>query len=107
MNRNLSTTLFAATLALSLSGAGIAGPREDQLSQYASAAKAADPKFAGFSAERGKTLHTQAFGGGKPDRAPPLCKPQPRMIRPPAGSVNSTASPAMISASTCGRWLLP
>ena len=67
MNRNLITTLLAATLALTLSGAANAGPREDQLSQYASAAKAADPAFAGFSAERGKTLHTQAFGGGKPD----------------------------------------
>ena len=67
MQRNLITTLLAAALALTLSGAGIGGPREDQLSQYASAAKAADPKFAGFSAERGKTLHTQAFTGGKPD----------------------------------------
>lgn len=67
MNRNLITTLLTATLALSLSGASIAGPREDQLAQYAKAAKAADPAFAGFTAERGKTLHTQAFTGGKPD----------------------------------------
>ena len=67
MNRNLSATLLAATLALTLSGAGNAGPREDQLGQYAKAAKAADPAFAGFTAERGKTLHTQAFTGGKPD----------------------------------------
>ncbi len=67
MNRNLITTLLTATLALSLSGAVIAGPREDQLAQYAKAAKAADPAFAGFTAERGKTLHTQAFTGGKPD----------------------------------------
>lgn len=67
MNRNLITTLLTATLALSLSGTGIAGPREDQLAQYAKAAKAADPAFAGFTAERGKTLHTQAFTGGKPD----------------------------------------
>ena len=40
MHRNLITLLLAAALALTLSGAGIAGPREDQLSQYASAAKA-------------------------------------------------------------------
>ena len=67
MQRNLITTLLTATLALSLSGAVIAGPREDQLAQYAKAAKTADPAFAGFTAERGKTLHTQAFTGGKPD----------------------------------------
>lgn len=67
MHRTLSTTLLAATLALSLSGAGISGPREDQLSQYANAAKAADAGFTGFVAERGKTLHSQAFAGGKPD----------------------------------------
>ena len=67
MHRNLITTLLATTLALTLSGAANAGPREDQLGQYAKAAKAADPAFAGFTAERGKTLHTQAFAGGKPD----------------------------------------
>ncbi|MEF8767672.1 DUF1924 domain-containing protein [Candidatus Accumulibacter contiguus] len=31
----------------------------------------ANPAFAGFSAARGKTLHTQAFAGGKPDT--PAC----------------------------------
>ena len=67
MRRNLTTTLLAATLALTLSGAGMAGPREDQLATYASAAKAADPAFAGFSAARGKTLHTQVFASGKAD----------------------------------------
>jgi len=59
--------LLAASLALTFAGAGIAGPREDQLAQYGSAAKAANPAFSGFSAERGKTLHTQAFSGGKAD----------------------------------------
>lgn len=67
MQQNLTTTLLTAALALTLSGASMAGPREDQLAQYAKAAKAADPAFAGFTAERGKTLHTQAFTGGKPD----------------------------------------
>jgi hypothetical protein len=71
MHRNLTTTLIAAGLALTLSGVSIAGPREDQLAQYASAAKAANPAFSGFSADRGKTLHTQAFAGGKPDT--PAC----------------------------------
>lgn len=100
MNRNLITTLLTATLALSLSGTGIAGPREDQLAQYAKAAKAADPAFAGFTAERGKTLHTQAFTGGKPDT--PSCtschgkdtraagrNPSGKTIEPMAVSVTS------------------
>lgn len=63
--------LSICTLALIFSGAGIAGPREAQLDQYASAAKAANPAFTGFSAVRGKTLHTQAFAGGKADT--PAC----------------------------------
>ena len=56
-----------ACAAMLLAGTSQAGAREDQLAQYAIAAKAANPAFAGFSAERGKTLHTQAFTGGKPD----------------------------------------
>lgn len=48
-----------------------AGVREDQLTAYASAAKAQSPGFAGFSVERGKTLHTQNYTGGKPDT--PAC----------------------------------
>ena len=71
MHQNLTVTLLAASLALTVSGTSIAGPREDQLAQYASAAKAANPAFSGFSADRGKTLHTAAFTGGKPDT--PTC----------------------------------
>ena len=71
MNRRLNITTLAATLALSLSGAGIAGPREEQLDKYASAAKAANPGFSGFSAARGKALHTHTFAGGKADT--PTC----------------------------------
>lgn len=67
MQLNLIARLLVASLALSLSGAGIAGSREDQLARYASVAKAENPGFSGFSAERGKTFHTQAFAGGKPD----------------------------------------
>ncbi len=67
MHHKLSTLLLATSLTLSFSSAVLAGPREDQLAQYASAAKAADPAFSGFSAARGKTLHTQTFTGGKPD----------------------------------------
>ena len=61
--------LVGATILLA--GASQAGVREDQLAQYASAAKAETPGFAGFSAERGKTLHSQNFTGGKPDT--PAC----------------------------------
>ena len=71
MNPLTLSHVLAAVLALSISGAAVAGPREDQLAAYAAAAKAANPAFAGFSAARGKTLHTQAFGGGKPDT--PAC----------------------------------
>ena len=67
MQLNSTATLLAAALALMFAGASIAGPREDQLATYASAAKAANPAFSGFSANRGKTLHTQTFSGGKAD----------------------------------------
>jgi len=67
--RTISALLACA--AMLLSGAAQAGVREDQLAQYASAAKAETPGFAGFSAERGKALHTQNFAGGKPDT--PAC----------------------------------
>ncbi|MFA7291499.1 MAG: DUF1924 domain-containing protein [Rhodocyclaceae bacterium] len=69
--KKISLVAATALAMLSLSAPGFAGPREDQLAQYASAAKAANPAFAGFSADRGKTLHTQAFAGGKPDT--PAC----------------------------------
>jgi len=49
-------------VAMILSTATLAGPREDLLAQYAAAAKTT-----GFSAARGQTLHTQNFSGGKPD----------------------------------------
>ena len=62
---------FAASLALSWSVASLAASRDELLAQYATAAKAASPAFAGFSATRGKTLHTQTFSGGKPDT--PAC----------------------------------
>ncbi len=71
MHQNLATTVLATVLALTFSGAGIAGPRETQLASYANAAKAAKPGFSGFSADRGKTLHMQNFAGGKPDT--PAC----------------------------------
>ena len=77
MHRNLITPLLAAALALTLSGAGIAGPREDQLSQYASAAKAADPAFAGFSAkQRAFAVRDALTGAGLTADQIELSKPQ-------------------------------
>ena len=49
-------------VAMILSTATLAGPREDILAKYAEAAKSA-----GFTAARGQALHTQNFTGGKPD----------------------------------------
>ena len=51
--------------------AASAGPLEEQLTTYATAAKAANPAFAGFSAARGEKLHTTRFALGKPDT--PAC----------------------------------
>jgi hypothetical protein len=71
MHLNRTIPALLACAAILLSGAAQAGVREDQLAQYASAAKAETPGFVVFSAERGKTLHTQTFTGGKPDT--PAC----------------------------------
>ena len=67
MQAKFSAIFLASTLVWSLSSAAVAGPREDQLAQYAVAAKAENPAFTAFSAQRGKTLHNQKFSTGKPD----------------------------------------
>jgi len=61
-----TTPTFLTFVVILFAGGSQAGVREDQLAQYASAAKVEAPGFAGFSAERGKALHTQNFTGGKP-----------------------------------------
>lgn len=71
MHLNLTLSLLTAVLSLSLSSTSFAGPRDDLMVQYASAAKAVDPTFSGFSVGRGKALYLQAFTGGKPDT--PTC----------------------------------
>jgi len=58
-------------IALILSTPVAASPRDALLTQYAAAAKVAMPAHSGFSAVRGKTLHTQSFAGGKADT--PAC----------------------------------
>ena len=65
MRRKLVVPL--GIVAMILSTSLFAGPREDLLAQYATAAKADAPTFSGFSAARGKTLYAQKFSGGKPD----------------------------------------
>ena len=62
---------LAMLLAVGLASAAVAGEREDLLARYASAAKEAEPGFAGFSAARGETLHLARHAGGKPDT--PAC----------------------------------
>lgn len=63
----LRPILFAATaLALAASPA-LAGPRDDILKGYAAAAKAADPSFTGFSADRGKAFYLADHTGGHPE----------------------------------------
>jgi len=47
--------------------AGVAAARDDLLTRYAAAAKAATPSFSGFSAARGEKLHVTHFTGGKPE----------------------------------------
>lgn len=69
MNRTLAASLGAT--AMILSAPLLAGPRDDLLARYATAAKAAAPAFGGFSAARGQTLHTREFAGGKADT--PAC----------------------------------
>jgi hypothetical protein len=59
--------IFTALYSLAAS----AGPLEDQLASYATAAKAASPAFAGFSTARGEKLHVTSFALGKPDT--PAC----------------------------------
>ncbi|MBI4984890.1 MAG: DUF1924 domain-containing protein [Rhodocyclales bacterium] len=96
---NLQTAAIVLSLSLTLATAAAAGPREDQLAQYAAAAKATTPAFAGFSAARGEALHRQKFAGGKP--ATPSCASchadDPRSAgRTPAGK---TIEPAAVSLS--------
>lgn len=60
--------LFAAfALVATLASPASAGPRDGIVAGFAAEAKAADPGFAGFSAERGKTLFATTYATGKPE----------------------------------------
>ena len=66
MKIKLATMAFLVASA-TLAGAAAGPAQQAQLDGYAIQAKAADPAFAGFSAERGKTLLLAKFTTGKPD----------------------------------------
>lgn len=68
---NPMITAGMAAIAMILATPVSAGPRDDLLAHYATAAKSVTPGFSGFSAARGKTLHAQVFAGGKADT--PAC----------------------------------
>ena len=66
MNRAAILVAFAGLAA----GGAVAfadGRRDSILTEFANQAKAADAKFSGFSADRGKTLWFADHTGGKPD----------------------------------------
>jgi len=59
---------IAGTAIMLAAGLGAADPARDAiLAKFADDAKAADPAFAGFSADRGKAFWTATHSGGKPD----------------------------------------
>ena len=72
MNLPTLSHALVAVLALSISGAGVAGPREDQLAAYAAAAKSANPAFAGRFTWRDATRqrYRDSKGRGKMDDRP-------------------------------------
>lgn len=66
MHKRPLLLVATALISLALSQSSLAGPREDLLAQYATAAKVSS-----FSATRGQELHTRGFAGGKAET--PAC----------------------------------
>lgn len=62
---------FFLIVALASTGAAANPERETLLETYAAEAKATDPAFAGFTAERGETLFRTRWAGG--DERTPSC----------------------------------
>ena len=60
-----TTASLVILLIPALPATGVAAPRDELLASLATAAKAADPAFSGFSAARGEKLHVTRFSGGK------------------------------------------
>lgn len=73
MKRSLSLALgAAAALCIATAALGAMTPAQQALhAQYVTEAKSADPAFAGFSADRGKSFFRDRHTGGKPDM--PFC----------------------------------
>jgi hypothetical protein len=63
--------LLIVPIAVMLMATANAGPRDALLAELAAQAKAADPGFAGFSADRGRSFSLEEFAQGKPDT--PAC----------------------------------
>jgi hypothetical protein len=68
---NCRLRAIALWCCLGVSAGALAAPPADLIDRYAAEARAANPAFAGFSAERGETLHRTRYGLGKPDT--PAC----------------------------------
>ena len=68
---NCKLRAIALLCCLGASAGVLAAPPADLIDRYAAEARAADAAFAGFSAERGQTLHRTRYGLGKPDT--PAC----------------------------------
>jgi hypothetical protein len=91
------TAVSAGILLLSLAAlpvAGRANPARDAIvSQLANQAKAANPAFAGFSAERGKAFYGAKHTGGKPDQ--------------PSCATCHTVSPRQTGKTRAGKEIAP
>jgi hypothetical protein len=97
MNRKITASVLIA--ALTLASAVFAGPREDQLSQYASAAKASTPAFAGFSAARGEALHQKNFAAGRADTPSCTSCHGADPLKPGRSTAGKTLDPVALSVS--------
>ena len=69
--KKISVFVLSCAVGGLLASPAFAGPRESILGYLAAQAKAADPGFSAFSAERGKALFTKNFGTGSPET--PTC----------------------------------
>lgn len=66
---------LALTTALTAAPAAAQAPQQALLAEYAATTRAAEPGFAGFSAERGRALYVGPHVGGKKPETPacPAC----------------------------------
>lgn len=104
MNTSLRT--LALSCALVVSAGVFAAPPAALIEEYAAQARAADPAFAGFSAERGKAFHLAAHGQGKPDT--PACTAcHGNDVRAPGKTRAGKAIEPMAMSVVAGRYSDP